>query len=400
MEFVVRIPIEARAPGTSAPGRPRRRLGLVSVALLLAVAVPSPAAARDRDQQPEPARFGVLLWQKEAEDLESLAGLRRGLELWRAGGELDVRCAEGDPAEAARLARALRDDGARVLFAVGSPATQAAVAAVPDRPIVFTAVRDPLGDGIVRSLMGSRQNVAGTSDRVDPVEVLALTKLVVPTTSRLGVLRSQGPRSAAAAGEVAQARLARQRPGSIELELVERIVVEAPPRADAGPERDAFVRALESAAAELAREGIDALWLPDDPHVLPHAGRIHAALRRERPAGSAPIPLVASSLGPVRAGDAVAGLSVDREMLAMRAVELAREIVTTGVDPGILPVGGLRAVRIVVHLGAAHADGFEVPLPLLIRADAILGEDVRDGARDATGEDAAGGDRGGRDGGR
>lgn len=350
-------------PDGRLPARARSRFAPLFAVAACALLVP----ARHGDGAPE--RVGVLLWTDGLADRASLAGIREGIGLWSHDRTVvDVRIGGGTLEAAQNAARELRDGGAALLFAIGPQAARAALDAIADRPIVFTAVTDPVGAGLARSLMGSRRNCAGNSDRVDPVEMLRLSKLAVPRLETLGVLQlHRAGVEDGAAWEVQQARLARQRPGAIELDFVVRA------QAVGADEPFDAVR-IETAVDELLAAGADAVWLPgsapDDLAARVVAGRA----RRAR------IPVLASSVGCVRAGLAVAGLAVDRELLGTRAVELAREIVTTGVDPGILPVGELHAIHRVVHLGAARASGVEVPLALLVGADEILQDDLAQSA--------------------
>src|SRR5690606_7786261 len=72
--------------------------------------------------------------------------------------------AQGNPATAAQIAQRFAGERPDVIVAIATPSAQAAVGATTDIPIVFTAVTDPLGAGIVTDLNQPGGNVTGLSD--------------------------------------------------------------------------------------------------------------------------------------------------------------------------------------------------------------------------------------------
>lgn len=75
-----------------------------------------------------------------------------------------------------------------LIFAIATPAAQAAYNATKDIPIVFTAVTDPVADNLVNSLESSGNNLTGTSDMANIDEQLALYTKVLPNMKTLGVI--------------------------------------------------------------------------------------------------------------------------------------------------------------------------------------------------------------------
>jgi putative tryptophan/tyrosine transport system substrate-binding protein len=111
---------------------------------------------------------------------------------YRQGDNLvvDRRFAEGRfdrlPALAAELV-ALKPD---VLFVTGSQATLAASKATRTVPIVFLAVSDPVGMGIIKALRRPGTNATGLSNQADEfhIKLLQLLKEVFPSALRVAVL--------------------------------------------------------------------------------------------------------------------------------------------------------------------------------------------------------------------
>jgi ABC-type uncharacterized transport system substrate-binding protein len=90
------------------------------------------------------------------------------------------------PALAGELV-ALKPD---LLFAAGSQATLAASKATTTIPIVFVAVSDPVGIGIIKALRRPGTNATGLSNQAEEfsIKILQLLKEVFPSASRVALL--------------------------------------------------------------------------------------------------------------------------------------------------------------------------------------------------------------------
>ena len=138
----------------------------------LAYLVPASPAANELNHR---ALFGAL----------AELGYREGHNLM-----IERRFADGRfdrlPALASELV-ALKPD---VLFAGGSQATLAASKATTTVPIVFVAVSDPVGIGVVKSLPRPRTNATGLSNQAEEfqIKVLQLLKEAFPSASRVALL--------------------------------------------------------------------------------------------------------------------------------------------------------------------------------------------------------------------
>jgi len=123
--------------------------------------------------------------------------------------EYDLQNANGDMSTAASIATKFRADGVDVAIGIATPTAQALVNAIDDIPVVFSAVTDPVGAGLVASLDAGDANVTGSSD-MTPVDAQfdLIQALVAPTT--VGHVYASGEANAVAlaemAGEAARAR--------------------------------------------------------------------------------------------------------------------------------------------------------------------------------------------------
>jgi putative ABC transport system substrate-binding protein len=102
---------------------------------------------------------------------------------------IDVRVAEGQLERLAGLAQALVRDGARLIFATGDPAGQAAQAASKTVPIVMIG-DDLVGAGLVASLARPGGNITGVSILATELDAkrLEVLKELLPGAQRIGVL--------------------------------------------------------------------------------------------------------------------------------------------------------------------------------------------------------------------
>lgn len=75
-----------------------------------------------------------------------------------------------------------------LIYAIATPAAQGAKNVVKDIPIVFSAVTDPVGAGLVDSIENPGKNVTGVSDYIDPQGQVESFLKLYPDTKTFGVL--------------------------------------------------------------------------------------------------------------------------------------------------------------------------------------------------------------------
>ena len=127
---------------------------------------------------------------------DSLTAAQHGIEagLADAGyaeGEnvtIDRRNADGDPARLATLAQSIVASQPDLIFAIGTPAAQAAARQTTKIPIVGAAVTDYAAARLVKSEDAPGTNVTGTSDRYDAAAAVALLHDLLPSAYTIGIL--------------------------------------------------------------------------------------------------------------------------------------------------------------------------------------------------------------------
>jgi putative ABC transport system substrate-binding protein len=259
---------------------------------------------------------------------------------------IEVRWAEGRNERAAEIAAEFVRLKVDVIVAQGTPSVIAVRQATSVIPIVFAAVGDPVGSGLVASLSRPGGNVTGLSTQQTDTasKRIELFREMVPGLRRLAIMGNVGN-------------------PSVELELSE---VQSTARA-LGLEAAAFElrRAEDIAAAFDALKGhADALYVCADPLVFTNRIRVNTLAQGAR------LPTMYLLGEYVEAGGLMSyGPSVPD--LYRRAADFVDKILR-GVKPGDIPVEQPTKFDLVVNLTTAKALGLEIPPALLARADEVI----------------------------
>ena len=149
-----------------------KKLIKLSKIIVLGLSLCLLASCRAKDGQKSEYIIGVV----QIADHPSLDAAREGFteELDKKGISyklIDHR-AGGDIALIPQLASDLKIKGSDLIYTIGTPAAQGVFNIVNDRPVLFTAVTDPIGAGLVDEKTRTGSNITGVSDYVDPAKVI------------------------------------------------------------------------------------------------------------------------------------------------------------------------------------------------------------------------------------
>ena len=142
-------------------------------------------------------------------------------------------------------------DGVDLMVGVATPVAMRMQASTEgtDTPVVFSAVSDPVGSGLVESLEAPGANLTGTSDYLDTASIMKLIEAVNPDAKKIGLLYDIGQDSSTAAIEAAKAYMDENG-----IEYVERT----------GTTTDE----VQLAADALVADGVDAVFTPTDNTIM------------------------------------------------------------------------------------------------------------------------------------
>lgn len=327
----------------------RRLKRSTAALLLLATAVLLPACGRESATPPPvPPKQVVIatLLSHPSLDEISAALKRRMIDLgWKEGQNITYvdRNANGNPQLAATIAADVEQLKPDAVVPITTPMAQA-VAKTVTAPVVFAAVTDPVGAGLLPSIDEPKDNLTGVSDAWPYQQQLELLREIAPNARTIGVLLN--PADAASDHGIRQVRSIASRMG---LTLVE--------VACASPSE------VGTAAASVIGR-IDALYLSSDATVIsgfPGAARVASRAKK---------PLIVGDRGTVEKGG-LATVSVGYSALGRQVADLLDRVLK-----------GERRLKVVVAQGdelfvnakTAEQSGIKIPDSVLGRAKEVFRE--------------------------
>ncbi len=103
----------------------------------------------------------------------------------------DVQNSNGDMGTAAQIAQRFHSENVAIAIGIATPTAQALANAIHDRPVIFSAVTDPVAAGLVASAAKGAPNVTGTSD-MTPVRQQLELLISLKKIKRLGHIYNAG----------------------------------------------------------------------------------------------------------------------------------------------------------------------------------------------------------------
>ena len=205
-------------------------------------------------------------------------------------------------------------DNVDLMVGVATPVAMAMQAATEgsDMPVVFAAVSDPLGAGLVESLEAPGANITGTSDYLDTNAIMNLIFAANPDADKIGLLYNVGEDSSAA--PIAAAKEYLDAKG---VAYVERT----------GTTVDEVILAAQA----LVTDGVDAIFTPTDNTIMTAELSIYEMFQE------AGIPHYTGADSFALNG-AFLGYGVDYANLGVETANMIADILLNGKDAGSVPV--------------------------------------------------------------
>jgi putative tryptophan/tyrosine transport system substrate-binding protein len=251
--------------------------------------------------------------------------------------------ASGQVQLASNIANELASLKPAVVVAITTPMAQAMVK-VATCPVVFAAVTDPVGAGLVKSLEQGEPNITGTCDAWPYEDQLKLIRVLTPKVKKIGVLYNPGEAAS-------QYGIKEIRKYSIELgfELIEGAV--------------SSTGEVYPVSQNLASR-VDALFLSSDNTVI---GAVAAAVKV---AVQHKIPLYVGDSGTVEKGG-MAAVSVGYAELGIETGKLVGKILKGERN---LPTIVGRGSEIYINSKAAQLMGVSIPDSIVNKATKVYSE--------------------------
>jgi putative ABC transport system substrate-binding protein len=235
-----------------------------------------------------------------------------------------------------QIATQLVADGVDIIIPIATPTAMIMQAATEENqiPVVFSAVTDPVGAGLVADANAPGGNITGTSDAIDTEAILKLILTANPDAKKIGLLydRSQDSSlgSIADAIEFCEAN---------DLEYVEKTGTNS--------------SEIQAAADSLVAEGVDAVFTPQDNTVM----TAELAIFEKFTEAGIPHYTGADSFA---LNGAFLGYGVNYANLGTITADMAVEILVNGTSPATMAVETLADGIITVNTETAEAVGIDI----------------------------------------
>ena len=230
-----------------------------------------------------------------------------------------------------------------LILAISTPIASAMAQAEKDRPIIFTAVTDPVRDGLVPSWTQAGANMTGTSDLNPGGKPVSLVQESMPEVRTIGVLFSSSESNSLAQVEAYQAEAA-----SLGLTL----------------KLQGITSQAEVTAGLAALSGVDAILVPTDNTVVAAIASVIAYGQEHQ------IPVFCADTTTVELGT-VASRGLSYHDLGRRAGEMAVQILRDGVDISTIKPEATISTDLYVNPDAAAEFGLTLPASMVDGADFV-----------------------------
>jgi putative tryptophan/tyrosine transport system substrate-binding protein len=249
--------------------------------------------------------------------------------------EVDVQIAQGDTNNNTTIAQKFAGDKKDLVLGIATNSAQALAQTVKDTPILFSAVTDPVGAKLVKSLDKPEGNITGVMD-THPDEITKLMDFIAkefPKIKTVGAVANEGEQNSAIAVKRAEEALSKHG-----IKLVRAAVANS----------SEVKQATESLVGK-----VDAIYINKDNTVV-------AALESAvQVADKNKIPLFAGDIDSVKRG-AFATFGYEYYDIGYTTGKMAVEILKNGKKPSDIKVAYPEKLDLYMSLKAAKNQGIEV----------------------------------------
>lgn len=247
---------------------------------------------------------------------------------------MDFQNAANDTSYLNSIMQKFNGDKKDVIVAIATPTAQAAANFAKDQSVVFSAVSDPIGAGLLTSLEKPDKGITGTSDEIQVDQILDLALSIKPEIKTLGFMYNPSEANSVSNLEKAKAYCADKN-----IKIVESAVT--------------TISDVQTNAQVLVTK-VDAIFAPNDNTVA----SAMSALANE--ANKAKIPVFVGADSMVMDGG-FATVGIDYEELGKETAHMVDDILS-GKSTADIPVKVFKDdLNIYVNEGVLHTLGITLP---------------------------------------
>jgi len=260
-------------------------------------------------------------------------GFMDGLKEMGVDAKYNVHIAQGNAATNVQIVSQMLDEKPNLILAIATPGAIASAQKIKDIPVLFTAVSDPVGAGLAKTMDAPGGNLTGMTDMPPVEKQLELIKTILPKTAKLGVVYNAGE-----ANSVSQVNAVKAAASKLGMTVVEATVTNS----------GGVYQAGKSLVGRC-----DAVYIPLDNTVVSAFESLVKVCDENK------LPLFSSDNESVGKG-AIAALAVDYYAMGKQTAAMAKKVLD-GAKPATLPVESLKNLDVHLNLKAAKAQGVTVP---------------------------------------
>jgi putative tryptophan/tyrosine transport system substrate-binding protein len=281
----------------------------------------------------------------------ALDAIERGIQEVVTGeypdARFDLQNANGEISTASSIAQKFKSQKVTLVVGIATPTAQALVNAIKDRPVIFSAVTDPVGAGLIASLEKGEPNVTGISD-MTPV------RAQIELLNRLTPIRTLGHvYTSSEANAVSLAAIARQVCQEMGITFVETTVSNS---------------AEVKQAVQTIAGRVDGIYISNDNTVVSALAAVADVANKQR------IPVMSADPSSAEATPVLAAWGFDYYKMGRATGRLVVRILK-GEKPEAIPTLFMTEasdVDLLINLDVAGELGLTVPDDVLATATTII----------------------------
>lgn len=262
---------------------------------------------------------------------------------------IDYQNSEGDASLFASIAQQFVTNKVDLIVSIATPNSQAAVAAAEgtDIPVVFTAVTDPVGSGLVSNWDSHPgENVTGVSDMIVVADDVDLIKQIMPGIQTLGTMYNAGE-----SNSVFLVQELKKASAALGINVVEATV---------------STSADVATAAQSMVGQVDAIWVGTDNTVVTGLEALVSVCEDND------IPLFAADEDSIERG-CIAAYSFDYYDIGYQTGQMVAKILD-GEDAATVPVERGKIISLSVNTAAAERMGITLPQAIIDMAETVYNQ--------------------------
>jgi len=262
---------------------------------------------------------------------------------------VDYQNSEGDPSLFATIAQQFVTNDVDIIVSIATPNSQAAIAAAEGTgiPVVFTAVTDPVGSGLVSNWESHEdENVTGVSDMIVVADDVELITEIMSGVQKLGTVYNAGE-----SNSVFLVEKLNEACDALGIEVVEATV---------------STSADVATAAQSLVGRADAIWIGNDNTVVTALEALVGVCEDNN------IPLFAADEDSIVRG-CIAAYSFDYYDIGYQTGEIVAAILD-GEDASKIAVETGKVISLTVNTAAAERMGVTIPQGVIDRAATVYNQ--------------------------